>query len=204
MGLTYYSKQRFINNPDDKRHGTITGYRYGCMCERCKEAGRVYAKEYREKARERFLADARAAREAEKAPAAHCSTPKKPAKAKRRYMVDVCTIPAFLRPLMGKPDIGRDSRFCAVCGRPATNMHHIVKRSAGKWVKDGKEVRKPCVRLCGDGNVSGCHELAHAGRLYFRWNNERNDWEFRFFSEPTKAQEALQAEGWWAPFEDWG
>lgn len=204
MGLTYYSLQRFLADPGDKRHGTVTGYRYGCTCDRCKAAGSEYARAYREKERERFLADARAAREAEKAPARRSDAPRRPAKAKRRYVVDICTIPPLLRPLMGRPDVGGSSRFCAVCGRPADNMHHIVKRSAGRWVRDGEEVRKPCVRLCGSGNASGCHGLAHAGRLHFRWNEERGRFEFRLFPEPLKVQDAYEAEGFWAPFQDWG
>lgn len=28
-------------DPNDERHGTHTGYLYGCRCEKCKEAGRI-------------------------------------------------------------------------------------------------------------------------------------------------------------------
>ena len=28
------------SNPDDRRHGTYTGYTYGCRCDRCKLAKR--------------------------------------------------------------------------------------------------------------------------------------------------------------------
>lgn len=28
-------------NPDDHRHGTLTGYSYGCKCVRCAEARRI-------------------------------------------------------------------------------------------------------------------------------------------------------------------
>lgn len=31
----------------DKRHGTTTGYRYGCRCEECKEAHSAYSREWR-------------------------------------------------------------------------------------------------------------------------------------------------------------
>lgn len=29
-----------LNDPEDKRHGTGTGYNYGCRCDRCKAAKR--------------------------------------------------------------------------------------------------------------------------------------------------------------------
>ena len=34
-------------NPDDKRHGTTTGYGYGCRCDACREAWSDKNKQYR-------------------------------------------------------------------------------------------------------------------------------------------------------------
>ncbi|WP_155772111.1 hypothetical protein [Mycobacterium asiaticum] len=31
-------KRELDDNPDDPRHGTVTGYQYGCKCDRCKAA----------------------------------------------------------------------------------------------------------------------------------------------------------------------
>lgn len=171
--------EAFLADLSDPLHGTITGYRRGCRCVECAKAGACYA----------FAC----APEAGKA-----DRPRT-----RRARLDKCTVPEFLKPLMGKPDIDNPDRLCAVCGRPATNMHHIVRRSAGEWVRDGKKVPKPLVRLCGGGNASGCHGMAHDGRLHFRWNEAKSRWEFRVFPEPMGQLEALQAEGWWAPFERW-
>lgn len=99
-------------------------------------------------------------------------SPEKPREAASRpkaHPKDVCTVPEYLKPLMGRPSLDRADGRCVWCGAPATDRHHIVKRSQGRWVRDGVEVRKPTVRLCGSGNASGCHGKAHAGLLHFRW-----------------------------------
>ena len=41
-GKARYKAQ--MANPDDPRHGTITGYQYGCRCEKCKAADKAYNK----------------------------------------------------------------------------------------------------------------------------------------------------------------
>lgn len=201
MGLCYESLVRFKADPADRRHGTISGYRYGCRCDRCRKAGSDYAKDERKRRKEREQANERKVRELEKAALRRSKASRTADNRGRRYAVDICTIPAFLRPLMDRPDIDNDDRLCAICGRPATNMHHIVRRSSGKWIVDGEEMRKPLVRLCGGGNANGCHGLAHDNRLHFRWNDGR--WEFQIFPEPIGQADALRAEGGWIDVERW-
>ena len=71
-------------------------------------------------------------------------------------MANVDTLPEILRPLMEGPSI--ETPRCAVCGAPwPLNRHHIVRRGAGKLFRDGREVPKATVMLCGSGNGSGCH-----------------------------------------------
>lgn len=41
-------------NSEDPRHGTTTGYRYGCRCERCTAARMAYQEEYRARKRARL------------------------------------------------------------------------------------------------------------------------------------------------------
>lgn len=59
--------------------------------------------------------------------------------------------------LMNAPSIER--RYCPFCGRPASNRHHVVPRSAGGTFG-------PTVCVCGNGNTSGCHRKFHDGILH--------------------------------------
>ena len=62
---------------------------------------------------------------------------------------------------------------CVVCGRRATNCHHVVPRSVGmtfqREVPAGRlMLRSPLFALCGSG-TTGCHGAFHSGRLKARW-----------------------------------
>lgn len=200
--LSYEKRQTFLNDPLDKRHGTARGYQLKCRCDRCKEAGREYSKRQVERRRERYMEKARAGR------------PQKPAKpkVKPKGRKDICTVPEFLRRLMGKPSLSNAQGRCCWCGRPATNHHHVVKRSAGTWVKGGITISKPTILLCGDGNASGCHGKAHQGLLHFDWKEPDRKtakfdlepapygsgyWVGQEFDEPMSQFEAMQIEEGW-------
>lgn len=126
-------------------------------------------------------------------------------------MANVTTLPEFLQPLMAGTSLKLE--HCAVCGKAyPLNQHHVVRRGAGKLYRDGREVPKPCITLCGSGNTSGCHGLAHANRLHFRWVATHRDqkrrvalrdvwtgcghWEFLMLDEPTDYLTALGMDGW--------
>ena len=81
-------------------------------------------------------------------------------------MKDCCTINKDLLHLMDKPSIV--SHNCPICNAKATDQHHIVPRSAGRWVEGGIEHNKPTVSLC-----HKCHiELVHSERrLFFDWDD---------------------------------
>ena len=91
------------------------------------------------------------------------------------------------RELMRGPSIEGD--FCAFCGRPATNAHHIVPRSQGGS-------KGPTVCVCGMGNAIGCHGLLHAHMLHLRWDEEGWRWLYLKTDEPTKYEKALAMDGW--------
>lgn len=200
--ISYEKRQAFLNDPADKRHGTTRGYQLKCRCDRCVEAGREYARKQTERKRERYMEKARNGK------------PKKPAKPKAsaKGKKDICTISEYLRPLMGKPSLSNAHGRCCWCGRPATNHHHIVKRSAGTWVKGGRTVQKPTILLCGEGNASGCHGKAHQGLLHFKWKEPGRKttkegwstahfgsgcWVGQEFDEPMGQFEAMQVEEGW-------
>ena len=109
------------------------------------------------------------------------------------------TLPRMWWSLMDAPSIR--SEHCLVCGcYGRLEQHHVVYRSAGKLFRDGKEVEKPTLTLCGFGNnlyVNGrmtCHGAAHSGHLHFRYVD--GEWQFLLVSTPMKHLEALAMEGW--------
>ena len=188
-------------NPDDKRHGTERGARLGCRCPACREA----AFRASERARERMAASRKKKREREPVKR-NVGIPEK------RSPKDCCTIAEFLLHLMGRPSIDNVEGRCCWCGKPgATNKHHIVKRSAGKLVVGGVEVKKPTIRLCGDGNASGCHGKAHSGLLHFDFVDQARNhakhaaysangtghWVGKEFDEPCDILSAWESDDGW-------
>ena len=91
----------------------------------------------------------------------------------------------YERELLGAPS-HRSSR-CLACGKVAQNDHHVIpKRMGGRC----KEILRliPTVSLCGLGNASGCHKLAHEGRLHFRY---RDGWEVLKTPIPMSHEDAF-------------
>lgn len=80
--------------------------------------------------------------------------------------MDKTTLPAMYHELMLAPSITLD--HCAICGKPANNKHHMVRRGAGELYRSGRKLKKPTITLCGSG-TTGCHGLAHQNKLNFRW-----------------------------------
>lgn len=127
-------------------------------------------------------------------------------------MALVSTLPEFLRPLMDGVSVKLD--HCAICGRTyPLNQHHIVRRGAGKLYRDGREVPKPTITLCGSGNTGGCHGLAHQNKLHFRWVRKdehfnrpagqgAGHWEYILLDDPTPYLAALEMDGW-RPLPKW-
>ena len=212
-----------LSDPNDRAHGTTTGYDYGCRCERCSEAKRKAKHERYQstvEARRKRLEELIAARNEPK-PEPEPPEPPKPSKpnpvrvAKHEAAVaakaarvkkDVCTVSELDKAMMGKPSV--KAEHCLVCGRTwPLEQHHVVFRSAGEWVRNGHEVAKPTVTLCGFGNnlkdANGrylCHGLAHHRRLHFRWVEgdyfAEGHWEYLVTKHPTKYQNALSMPGW--------
>ena len=110
----------------------------------------------------------------------------------------VTTLAPELWPLMDGPSIWADR--CVVCGATSPlERHHVVRRSQGQLVRDGRVVKKPVLTLCGRGNVLSmggrpfCHGLAHHQMLHFRFTGR---WEYLRTSEPTRYTDALAMPGW--------
>lgn len=114
-------------------------------------------------------------------------------------MALVTTLEPIYWPLMDAPSVRLDR--CAVCGAPGPlEQHHVVRRSQGQLVRDGKALPKPTVTLCGmgsnlgDGHRLWCHGMAHHHLLHLRYT-ERG-WEWLRTREPTRYDVALTMGGW--------
>ena len=118
------------------------------------------------------------------------------------------TIAKLWWPLMDAPTM--KANRCYICGKPANNQHHMVKRSQGELYIGAVKRKKPTITLCGSG-TTGCHGLAHQNRLHFRYVYKTNldtarllagsaniagQLEYLLCKEPTKYQEALHMTGW--------
>lgn len=72
------------------------------------------------------------------------------------------SMPSDERKLLGLPSYV--SPYCLCCGEKATNQHHVIQKGMGGRTKTIEKLI-PTVSLCGFGNASGCHGLAHSGHL---------------------------------------
>ena len=107
---------------------------------------------------------------------------------------------AYERELLGKPNVLTEG--CAVCGRPATNEHHVIFKGSGGMSRE-LERKVPKIRLCGNGNVDGCHGEVHHRRLFFRWVDGAG-WQYQRTLKPTKVDDAMAAPDiHWAPLAGW-
>ena len=76
--------------------------------------------------------------------------------------------------LLGKPSIV--GNVCAVCGRPASNHHHVVQKGIG-GSRYANQI--PTLPLCGWGNCNGCHGAAHRYEIEFDYDEDRELWLWR-------------------------
>lgn len=86
---------------------------------------------------------------------------------------------AFRDVLLDKPNV-IDEPFCAICGRPARDKHHIIQKGMG-GVTNEIDAHIPFMRLCGDGNGSGCHGKLHEKLLHIYWDG---GYVFMFTAKP--------------------
>lgn len=119
------------------------------------------------------------------------------------------TLSLIWHDLMLSPSFDNLEHRCVICGRPATDLHHMVPRSAGELFDEySRKLKKPTIRLCGSGNMCGCHGLAHQKKLHFRYvfeeyTNTRTNLsygarhlEYLLCDEPTSRLDALEMDGW--------
>lgn len=101
----------------------------------------------------------------------------------------LCGVPFEVASKFGMPHLGAhyfgdsvnryrkdEGAVCAVCGKPAENVHHEPPKGAGgkyrqftMWSKWGRFILKPAlIAMCGSG-TTGCHGDRHGGRVSITW-----------------------------------
>ena len=95
--------------------------------------------------------------------------------------------------LLDKPSVTA-TPCCVVCGRPATNCHHVIPKGMGGVPRE-TEKRIPKLKLCGNGNLDGCHGLAHQGRLHLNWDGNMGGWVFYVTEVPMNDEAAWRMFG---------
>lgn len=81
----------------------------------------------------------------------------------------------------GVTDYVRESDYCVICGKPASNVHHVPNRGAHIIEKDGEAalMRPPLFALCGSG-TTGCHGKVHNHEISITWkwddHEDRERW----------------------------
>lgn len=91
------------------------------------------------------------------------------------------TFNAYRDNLLDRPSM-TDGDKCVVCGAYAHDKHHVVPKGMG-GVPRALERRIPKLLLCGNGNASGCHGLAHQKRLHLNWSDSMG-WCYLLTDEP--------------------
>lgn len=100
------------------------------------------------------------------------------------------TLSPLLWHLVGAPSAIQGT--CIVCGKPATNKHHVIERSDGGYV-NGKPIQKPMVTLCGSG-TTGCHGRVHDGKLHIDYRDGR--WCYLETPRVVGQIESMELQGW--------
>lgn len=101
----------------------------------------------------------------------------------------------------------RTQEWCCICGRPATNCHHVVPISYGEVFELSTPngdwaLRSPLFALCGSG-TTGCHNGFHGGAwLKARWvwdspEYEREWWDGVLLARYAPHHPALYCYGQW-------
>ncbi len=91
----------------------------------------------------------------------------------------------YQRAMMAMPSI--ELPWCPFCGRPWSERHHIVPRSAGG-------LKGPTVTVCGWGSSAGCHGLLERHCLHLRPSGDW--WEWLRTDRPVNDVTALELDGW--------